>query len=67
MWDPKPIGAVSHRFSLDGNDPLLRHIFGSIILGMAYLVLCSGTITLIWGGSDDMKSGVVEEEIVWIC
>ena len=37
-----------------------------LLLGMADLVLCSGTITLIWGGSDDMKSDVVMVEIVLI-
>ena len=59
MWDPTPVCALSHGFGLDGNDPLPRHVFGSIILGLADLVLCSGTITLIWGGSDDIKLGVV--------
>ena len=39
---------------------------GSITLGMAELVLCSDTITLIWGGSGDMKSGVVMVAIVLI-
>ena len=50
MWDPTPVGALSHGSGLDGNYPVLRHISGIIIVGMADLVLCWGTITLIWGG-----------------
>ena len=50
VWDPTPVGALSHGSGLDGNDPLPRHIYGIIVLGMADLVLCSGTIALIWGG-----------------
>ena len=37
---------------------------GIIILGMADLVLCSGTITLKWGGSDNMKLGFVAVAVV---
>ena len=50
---PTPVGALSHGPGMDGNDPLPRHIARVIIifiLGMADLVWCSGTITLLWGG-----------------
>ena len=26
VWDPMPASALSHGSSLDGNDPLLRHV-----------------------------------------
>ena len=50
---PTPVGALSHGPGLDGNDPLPRHVSRVIIIfivGMADLVWCSGTITLLWGG-----------------
>ena len=64
MWDPTPVGALSHGSSSDGNDPLPRHVSRVAMIGMADLALCSRTITLLWGKSDDMKSDVVIEEIV---
>ena len=69
MWDPTPVGALSHRSGLDGNDPLPRHISGiSTILmsrnGRPNLVL--GDDHSLMGGSDDMKSDVFIVEIVEI-
>ena len=64
MWDPTPVGALSHGSGLDGNDPLPRHISGFIIRnGRPSLVL--GDDHSHMGGSDDMKSGVMTVEIVW--
>ena len=63
MWDPTPVGALSHGSGLDGNDPLLRHASEFIIRNKRpSLVL--GDDHSHMGGSDDMKSGVVIMEIV---
>ena len=63
MWDPTPVGALSHGSGLDGNDPLPRHVSGSIIRnGRPSLVL--GDDHSLMGGSDDMKSGAVIVEIM---
>ena len=57
MWDPTPIGALSHGSGLDSNDPLPRHISGFIIRnGRPSLVL--GDDHSHMGGSDDMKLSV---------
>ena len=61
MWDATHVSALSYGSGLDGNDLLLR-VSRVIIIGMADLVLCLGTITFIGGGSDDMKSDVVVEK-----
>ena len=42
MWDPTPVGALSHGSGLDGNDPLPRRASTVIIIEMENLVLCSG-------------------------
>ena len=64
MWDPTPIGALSHESSLEGSDPLpkltsrvyyIRNGRPSLVLGDDHSHM---------GGSDDMKSGVVKVEIV---
>ena len=65
MWDPTPVGALSHGSGLDGNDPLLRHVSGSIIRnGRPSLVL--GDDHSHMGGSDDMKCIVMRVENMWI-
>ena len=65
MWDPTPIGALSHGSGLDGNDPLPRHVSGFIIRnGRPSVVL--GDDHSHMGGSDDMKSDSVIVEIVEI-
>ena len=66
MWDPTPVGALSHGSGLDGNDPLPRHVSGFIIRnGRPSLVL--GDDHSHMGGSDDMKSDVVMVAIMLIC
>ena len=66
MQDPTPVGALTHGPSLDGNDPLARHV--STIHydrnGRPILVLRNNHPHI--GGNDDMKPGVLIEEIVWI-
>ena len=64
MWDPTPIGALSHGSSLEGNDPLLKHTSRVYYIrnGRPSLVLRDDHSHL--GGSDNMKSGVVIVEIV---
>ena len=63
MWDPTPVGALSHGSGLDGNDPLPRHVSGSIIRNdRPSLVL--GDDHSLMGGSDDIKSDAVIVEIV---
>ena len=59
MWDPTPVGALPHRFGLDGNDPLPRHVSGFIIRnGRPSLVLGDDHFHI--GGSDDTKLDVVK-------
>ena len=66
MWDPTPISALSHGPGLGDNDLLPRHV--SMVYyyknGRASLVLGGGHSHM--GGNDDIKSGIVIEEIVWI-
>ena len=66
MWDPTPIGALTHGPSLDGNDLLLRHVSrvyydrndrASLVLGDDHSHM---------GRSDDIKLGVVIKEILWM-
>ena len=65
MWDPTPVGALSHGSGLDGNDPLPNHVSGFIIRnGRPSLVL--GDDHSHMGGSDDMKSDFVIVKIVLI-
>ena len=63
MWDPTPVGALSHGSGLDGNDPLPRHVFGSIIRNSRPSLVLGDDHSLM-GGSDDMKSDAVIVEIV---
>ena len=59
MWDPTPVGTLSHGSGLDDNEPLPRHVSGSIIIirnGRPSLVL--GDDHSHMGGSDDMKLSV---------
>ena len=64
MWDPTPVGALSHGSGLDGNDPLPRHISGDYYIrnDRPSLVLRDDHSHM--GGSDDMKSDSVIVEIV---
>ena len=63
MWDPTPVGALSHGSGLDGNDPLPSHVSGFIIRnGRPSLVLGDDHSHI--GGSDDMKSDSMIVEIV---
>ena len=63
---PTPVGALSHGPGMDGNDPLLRHISRVNIIRNGRPSLVLGDDHSHMGGSDDMKSGVVIVEIVWI-
>ena len=63
MWDPTPVGALSHGSGLDGNDPLPRHVSGFIIRNDRPSFVLGDDHSLM-GGSDDMKSGVVIVEVV---
>ena len=45
VWDPTPVGALTHKPSLDGNDPLLRHI--------SRVYCCIGTSCGRWCSQDD--------------
>ena len=63
MWDPTPVGALSHGSGLNGNDPLPRHVFGFIIRNSRpSLVLRDDHSHM--GGSNDMKSDAMIVEIV---
>ena len=64
MWDPTPIGALSHGSGLDGNDPLPRHISWDYYIRNDRPSLVLGDEHSHMGGSDDMKSGVVNVDIV---
>ena len=66
MWDPTPIGALSHGSGLDDNDPLLRHISRVYYVRNGSPSLVMGDDHSHRGGSDDMKSGVVKVEIVYL-
>ena len=66
MWDPTPVGAMSHGSGLDGDDMLPRHVSRVIIIGMAEPSLMLRDNHSLMGWSDDMKLGVVIVEIVWI-
>ena len=58
MWDPTPVGALSHGSGLDGNDPLPRHVSREYYIrnGKPSLVLRNDHSLM--GGSDDMKLSV---------
>ena len=64
MWDPTPVGALSHGSSLDGNNALPGHVPRSYYCrnGRPSLVLGADHSFIV--GSDDMKSGTVMVEIV---
>ena len=64
---PTPVGALSHGPGLDGNDPLPRHTSTVVLyLGNGRPSLALGDGHSHMGGSDDMKSGVVKVEIMYI-
>ena len=65
MWDPTPVGALSHGSGLNGNDPLPRHVSG-IIIRNGRLSPVLGDDHSHMGGSDDMKADVVIMEILYI-
>ena len=64
MWDPTPVGALSHGSGLEGNDPLLKHTSRVYYIRNGRPSLVLGDDHSHMGGSDDMKSGVVTVEIV---
>ena len=64
MWDPTPVGALSHGSGLEGNDPLLKHTSRVYYVRNGRPSLMLGDDHSHIGGSDDMKSGVVKVEIV---
>ena len=64
MWDPTPVGALSHGSGLDGNDPLPRHVSRDYYIRNGRPSLVLGDDHSHMGGSDDMKSGVMTVEIV---
>ena len=65
VWDPTPVGALSHGSGLDGNDPLPRHVSRDIFIRNGRPCFVLGDDHSHMGGSDDMKSGVMTVEIVW--
>ena len=64
MWDPTPIGALSHGSGLEGNDLLPRRTSGVYYIRNGGPSLVLGDDHSHMGGSDDMKSGIVKVEIV---
>ena len=64
MWDPTPVGALSHGSGLEGNDPLPRQTSRVYYIrnGRPSLVLRDDHSHM--GGSDDMKLGDVKVKIV---
>ena len=65
VWDPTPVGALTHGPGLDGNDPLPRHVSRDIFIRNGRPCFVLGDDHSHMGGSDDMKSGVMTVEIVW--
>ena len=64
MWDPTPVGALSHGSGLDGNDLLPRHVSRDDYIRNGRPSLVLGDDHSHMGGSDDMKSDSVIVEIV---
>ena len=58
MWDPTPVGALSHGSGLDGNDPLPRHVSREYYIRNGRPSLVLGDYHSLMGGSDDMKLSV---------
>ena len=66
MWDPTPVGALSHGSGLEDNDPLPRHTSRVYYVRNSKPSLVLGDSHSHMGGSDDMKSGVAKVEIVYL-
>ena len=66
MWDPTPVGALSHGSSLEGNDPLPRHTSRVYYIWNGRPSLVLGDDHSHMGGNDDMKSSVVMVAIMLI-
>ena len=64
VWDPTPVGALSHGSGLDGNDPLPRHVSRDYYIRNGRPSLVLGDDHSHMGGSDDMKSGLMTVKIV---
>ena len=66
MWDPTPVGALTHGPGLDGNDPLPKHISrGYYFLGTSSGRWCSRDGSSHMGGSKDAKSWTLGGDCLW--
>ena len=66
VWDPTPVGALSHGSDLDGNDLLPRHVSSVYyLLGTFYEWWCSQNDYSYIGGSSDAKPWYLGGNYIW--